>query len=273
MRHRSICASLVSLLLAASACGDDGDATTTTRSDPPPTTATTDDATTDTATTETTAPADTATGIDPADAEYCAAVERINSSDSMPTVDEVRAYLEVAPDEVQAPGQVVIDALEASGGDFTAVFADEAAGAALEQITAIEAERCGTGDDGPPQDPMVTVVDEAATRVDVVATEYAFDATMPTTPGRYSFVMSNGGAEPHLMVLLRLADGATLDDVLTTQGEEGVAEQYESSPATPGGEGVLSVDLVAGRWVLLCPIPGPTGTPHFADGMLREFTI
>ena len=65
----------------------------------------------------------------------------------------------------------------------------------------------------------------------------------------------------------------TLDDVLTTQGEEGVAEQYESSPATPGGEGVLSVDLVAGRWVLLCPIPGPTGTPHFADGMLREFTL
>ena len=54
---------------------------------------------------------------------------------------------------------------------------------------------------------------------------------------------------------------------------DGVAEQYESSPATPGGEGVLSVDLVAGRWVLLCPIPGPTGTPHFADGMLREFTI
>lgn len=279
MRHRLIPAALGCLLLACAACGDDdsGDvgtpapaATDAPSANDAPTTAPAPSAP---ATDDTEPEGGDAAGVDPADAEYCAAVEAINSTDAMPTVDDVRAYLEVAPEEVHPPVELVIAKLEEAGGDFMAVFADEAAGAALEEITAFEEARCGTGDDGPPQDPMVTVVDETATRVDLVATEYAYEGDLPTSEGRYSFVMSNEGAEPHIMILLRLEDGASLDEVLAAEGDEGVAETYESSPAMPGGEGVLTTDLVAGTWVLLCPIPGPEGHPHFVDGMIREFTI
>lgn len=265
MRPRTIPALLGVLLIVASACGGDDTDTASTAvaaSTTPPAEAA-----------PVSTPASPRATIDPADAEFCAAVAAINGTEALPTVDDVLAYQAVAPAEVQEPVQVVLDALAAADGDFMAVFADEAAGAALEQITAVEERRCGSGDEGPPQDPMVTVIDEAATRVDVVASEYAFDADLPSDPGRYSFVMSNEGAEPHVMILLRLADGAALDDVLQSTGDEGVAEQYESSPAAPGGEGVLSADLGTGNWVLLCPIPGPTGAPHLADGMLREFSI
>lgn len=284
MRHHPVRHSLpfllVALVIVGAACSDDDSDTSVASlvSEVPTetavaTTAVAQPVPTEAGSTAPAPPVETASPIDPADAEWCAAVEAINAAGAMPTVDDVLAYQGVAPAELQEPLQVVIDALEAANGDFMAVFADEEAGAALEEITALEEARCGTGEQGPPQDPMVTVIDEAATRVDVVATEYAFDVDLPTTAGPHSFVMRNDGAEPHIMILLRLADGATIEEVLTSQGEEGVAEEYESSPATPGAEGVLTADLTTGSWALLCPIPGPSGAPHFADGMLTEFAI
>jgi hypothetical protein len=273
MRPNMIPAVLVAMLLVGAACGDDDDETTadsvpaTTGAAPPTTAAPTPSA----PATETPAVGETA--IDPADAEFCAVVAEINNLEAFPTVDDIRAYQEVAPDELTEPTQVLIDTLEAADGDFTAVFGDEAAGAALEQITAVEGERCGAGDAGPEQDPSVTVVDVAATRVDVVASEFAFALEPPSEPGRHSFVMANEGEQPHLMILLRLEEGAVLDDMMSSQGEEGVAEQFESSVAGPGGEGVLTADLGPGNWVLLCPIPSPDGPPHFVDGMITEFTV
>lgn len=286
MRHRTIpTVMLAGLLALTAACGDDDDAATesTVPATSPAPTETTASVTAPPAT-EASEPAadttiagtDTTSGtvaIDPADAEYCAAVTAINESPEPPTAEVVEAYMAVAPAELQDPLQLVLDTLEEADGDFTAVFSDPEAGAALEEITAFEAERCGSGDEGPPQDPMVTVIDEEATRVDVVATEYAYEAELPTTAGRYSFVMTNEGEEPHIMILLRLEDGASVDEVLAAEGDEGVAESFESSPAAPSGEGVLTADLSAGSWVLLCPIPGPEGHPHFADGMITEFTI
>lgn len=290
MRHRTIPTVLLAGLVAVTAaCGDDDDtaaestvpvtspaATSATASTTAPSTTAAPEAAADTTTAtnaDTTGTGDGTVAIDPADAEYCATVASINESPEPPTAEVIEAYMAVAPTELQEPLQLVLDTLEEADGDFMAVFADPEAGAALEEITAFESERCGSGESGPPQDPMVTVIDEEATRVDVVASEYAFEAELPTTAGRYSFVMANDGDEPHIMILLRLEDGASVDEVLAAEGDDGVAESFESSPAGPGGEGVLTADLGAGTWVLLCPIPGPEGHPHFADGMIQEFTI
>lgn len=282
MRHRTIPTLFVMLLFVSAACGDDADNTNGTDDNGSVASVaitTAADATTVAATapaTELTVPETTVAAepsVDPAVTEFCTAVEEINNSAAAPTVEQIEAYGAVAPEELQAPVQILIDTLEAADGDFTAVFADETAGAALEEITAVEAAVCGTGDEGPPQDPMVTVIDEQATRVDLIANEYAYEGELPTAAGRYSFVMTNEGQEPHIMILIRLEDGVALDQALASEGDEGVAEEFESTPAGPGGEGVLTADLGPGNWVLLCPIPGPEGHPHFVDGMIEEFTI
>lgn len=240
------------------ACGDDDDETT----------ATTESTTEETS--ETTAAAD-----DDLE-EFCALAEEINSQEEFPTVEQVEEYAAVAPDELDEPLSVLLEQLRAADGDFMAVFADEAGGAAVEEITVVEAELCGF--DPPPgqgadQDASVTSIDPAATRVDVEASDYMFMADFPTTAGRYSFVMDNVGDEPHIMILLRLEPGASLDEVLESEGDEGVAEEFESSVAPPGSEGVLTADVGPGDWVLLCPIPDGEGTPHFASGMIHEFTV
>jgi hypothetical protein len=255
---------LLAGLFAIAACGgddDDADAATATTAAraPAPTTAA--------------APTATAGGEDD---EFCAIAAELNAQDAPPTLEMVDRYLAAAPEELQGPTQTVRDAMAAADGDYMAVFGDPDAAAALEELTAIESEVCGTpapADEGPDQDPSVTVLDAAATRVEIEATEYMFHGDLPTAAGRYSFVMTNGGEEPHIMVLARLEDGATLEEALASEGDEGVAEEFESGFAMPGGEGVLTADLGPGNWVLLCPIPGPTGTPHFVDGMIHEFTI
>jgi hypothetical protein len=85
--------------------------------------------------------------------------------------------------------------------------------------------------------------------------------------------MANGGAEPHIMILVRLEDGATLEEAMASEGEAGVAEEFESGLALPGGEAVLTADLGPGTWVLVCPIPNPEGKAHAELGMVHEFTI
>jgi uncharacterized cupredoxin-like copper-binding protein len=119
----------------------------------------------------------------------------------------------------------------------------------------------------------VTELDPDATRVDVAATDFAFHADLPTTAGRYSFVMANEGEAPHIMILIQLAEGATLAEVAASEGEEGVAASFESELATPGAEAVLTTDLTPGTWILVCPLPGPAGQTHADLGMVHEFTV
>ncbi len=250
MQHRpfpnaSILAALAAIVVLG-ACGDDGEQAAVAATTEPPV-ATTDDL-----------------------ADYCATAEQLNSQDGPPTAEQLATYAELAPDEVADPTAVVLAAFDAAGGDFGAVFADPEALAAIETLSAFEREACGLGE---PVDPSVTQLDPEATRVDVTATDYHFDATFPTTIGRYSFVMTNSGAEPHLLILAHLEDGATIEEVLESEGETGLIASFESEFAAPGSEVVVTADLEPGRWVVVCPIPDAEQVPHLALGMVHEFEI
>jgi uncharacterized cupredoxin-like copper-binding protein len=85
--------------------------------------------------------------------------------------------------------------------------------------------------------------------------------------------MANEGVERHVMLLFRKAPGASTEDVLESEGDEGVEEEWESESAAAGEEAVLTADLVAGDYGMICYIPDPEGKPHFMLGMIEEFTI
>lgn len=247
MTHATIrLAPIIVLLVALGACGDDEPA--------------------DGAVSAATAP--------PASEEdlsgFCALAEELNSQEAPPSSEQLASYAELAPDAIAEPTAVVVAAFDAAGDDFAAVFADADAVAAIEQIQAFEGEACGFA---PPRDPSVTEIDPDAMRVDLTATDYHFDVSPPSTAGRYSFVMANGGAEPHLMILAQLEEGVTIDEVMASEGETGLIASFESGIAAPGTDAVVSLDLTPGRWVLVCPIPNAEGTPHAALGMVHEFMV
>lgn len=249
-RTSAVLIASAALLLAA--CGDDD----------------TDTATTTTAPTTTTVPA-----TDDAEPEldrFCEVATELAEQDSLPSAEQLAEYEALAPEEIAEPVATLLAAFDAAGDEPQQVFADEGAVDAIEELTAFEAEACGLE---PPQDPGATEVDPAATRVEVTAADHAFEVDLPTSPGRYSFVMANSGAEPHLMVLAHLEDDAVLDEVLASEGEVGVITAFESSVAPPGAQGVVTAELVPGRWVLICPIPTDEGTTHVDLGMIREFRV
>lgn len=252
-------------LMALAGCGDDDDSDTAATTSAPP-------AVRNTVTTpiEAGAEADPAASGGEASEAYCTLARELNQQDSFPTADQLEEYQALAPDAVAEEVEAIATAFAAADGDPAKIFGDPDTSAAIEALTAFEAEACGLE---PPQDPGVTEIDPTATRIEVTASDYAFAVDLPTTAGRYSLVMANDGAEPHLMVLAQLEPGVTLGDAMASQGQEGVAASFESDVAPPGSEAVVTADLTPGDWILICPIPDAEGTPHVEHGMIHEFTV
>jgi plastocyanin len=147
--------------------------------------------------------------------------------------------------------------------------------------------------------------------LDVGGVEYAFTELPTSVPVGTSLTFTNNGAEVHEMVLVRIADGVTesLEELLAMEAEgrdpmeEGLVEMVGDMPlfAAPGttAEGTRTLES-EGRYVVLCFIPqgltdmsvleqlGPEANPedmppevqaimanppHFALGMIQEFTV
>jgi hypothetical protein len=266
MTKRRVPAALATagVLLALTACGgdDDDNATATTTTAP-------------TASDAAPTASDEAATADAEFAEYCALALEIDQLPSMPTADQMETILAAAPEEIAAEAKTFVDAFVAAGDDVSpGIFADY--GDEMAVIDAFEAEHCGmTSEQEEPPDPAVVSIDPAATRVDVDATDFHFEFEPPTATGRYSFVMTNDGEELHMLILAQMEPGATFDEVMASEGEEGLIQSFESIPSEPGGESVVTADLTTGHWLLVCPIPSEANgmAPHTALGMVHEWDV
>lgn len=263
--RRRVVAGAAALALVLAACGDDE---------------------TDEATTDTTAAAEdggegTTEGaaeveIAPEDADFCAIATELDQQDEFPTVEQLETYRDSAPPEISEEANLIADAFIAAGDDPFAAFeapgVDEAFSDVLEPY---ETEHCGLhqdSEDEEDQDPSLTEPDESATQVAVTAREYAFEFDAPAA-GRTQFTMTNEGEERHVMYLFKLSEGRSVDDVLESEGDDGVEFDAESDTAAPGEQAILTVDLTPGDWAMICYIPTPEGAPHFTEGMRNEFTV
>lgn len=208
---------------------------------------------------------------------YCDAARALDEQEGFPTPEQLDELAETAPEEIRADVEFVAERFKAAieAGDPAGAFADPEVEQRLEPIEAFEVQECGLdeAEEEEEQDPSVTELDPAAARVDVIATEYAFELDPPAA-GPTSFVMDNQGDETHVMLVARLAEGATLDQALQADDPaEFIEEEYESDVAAPGGEAVLTTELTPGEWAMICFLPAPDGEPHFAKGMAESFSI
>ena len=268
MRFRSVvraCAPLLVLSMAVVGCGDDDDdaATTTTEAAPDETT--------------------TTAGDGGENEELCALAEELFEQDDFPSAAQIEQYTALAPPEIEDAVATAGTPIIAADGDPAAFFvaiAEDDVEDAIFEIEEWETENCGIEHE-PRYPAEANELDPEATRVDVTASEYTFEFEPQEIPaGPISFVMTNAGAEVHFLVFSRINEGHTMEEALAFEGdpdEAGITSpvEYDSGLAAPGGadEEVVTNDLEAGDYAMLCFIPGPDGTPHVFSGMAVPFTV
>lgn len=172
---------------------------------------------------------------------------------------------------------------------------------------------CGGGgpDEGAEPDSLAAAADTVAEApaepgvLDVTAVDYAFQGIPAEIPSGWTTIrLHNEGAEPHFMVLWKLAPGKTLQDyvdevsppfnmaydsleagtvdaagagrILGRELPAWMAEnQAMGGPGilTPGHSGQVTVELEPGTYVAECYMKDANGTFHGDLGMLAQFTV
>ena len=124
---------------------------------------------------------------------------------------------------------------------------------------------------------------EPAAQVVMTLREYDFDLSAPLSAGTHTIRIENGGVQDHEVLLVRLDEGKTVQDMV------GYVDQMEAGtvagppPGTPMGgvagmaAGVrnwITVSLTPGEYGLLCFVPDTgDGRMHTHHGMARQFSI
>jgi hypothetical protein len=87
---------------------------------------------------------------------------------------------------------------------------------------------------------------------------------------------TNTGTDDHEMLVLRLAQGYTTEELLRAAGPDLPKEVtfIGELPMRPGAKGTLAlVDLEPGVYTLVCLFPNPEGLPYLAEGLEATFTV
>lgn len=120
--------------------------------------------------------------------------------------------------------------------------------------------------------------------------DFGFSVDSQMTAGTHTIRTSNAGVEGHDLVIMRLAQGITLDDVSRTMNPEAARRTGSSAkPAVPfenlgtlvGGIAVIhsgmdvffTVTLTPGDYALLCMTTAGDGRSHIEHGMIQLMAV
>ena len=114
--------------------------------------------------------------------------------------------------------------------------------------------------------------------IDMTLTDYAFGTSTEITAGRRTIKVQNVAVQPHEVILVQLAPGKTLHDMMAWLMNENGPPPGRPVAGTTGldrGEvNYITADLAAGEYALLCMLPdAKDGKPHIAHGMARQITV
>ena len=99
--------------------------------------------------------------------------------------------------------------------------------------------------------------------------------SQPYAPeGKVSFIVTNEGTETHEFVVLQTKTPAADFPIVSFEGEKnridedakGVVNAGETGDMEPGTTMMMTLDLAAGHYAIVCNLPG-----HYANGMHEDF--
>lgn len=113
--------------------------------------------------------------------------------------------------------------------------------------------------------------------VTFVGTEYAYEGPESIAGGWTRINFDNQGELPHDLMLMRLLDGKSVDDVMAILAEEGAPpawiDMVGSVSAGPGENNFFVSDLEPGDYVMLSFSGGDEGPPDAAQGMIGDLNV
>jgi hypothetical protein len=129
------------------------------------------------------------------------------------------------------------------------------------------------------QDAGSAAAHEPASDLTIRLKDFMFELPDSLPAGPLAIKVLNDGPEAHEFNILRLAEGKTVQDVMKF-----LTAPDGPPPFTPVGgmngldvglSGYAELDLQPGTYVAICNIPSPKseGHPHFALGMIKQFTV
>jgi uncharacterized cupredoxin-like copper-binding protein len=128
--------------------------------------------------------------------------------------------------------------------------------------------------------PRETATEARAAEADVrmVLRDYGYDIAPEITAGRRTIRVENVAAQPHEVVVMRLAPGKSAQDVIAwVHGQNGPPPAMPltgTSLLSTGQVNQVTADFAPGEYALLCFVPdAKDGAPHVAHGMVRQLTV
>jgi hypothetical protein len=125
----------------------------------------------------------------------------------------------------------------------------------------------------------------ASGAVTYTAVDYGFDGPSELAAGDVEITLENEGTEPHELVLFPVAEGTSVEDVLTYLEENPDSEEIPdfvlaepvATFARPGRESrrPLVATLEPGTYMMMCFVTSKEndGLPHAMLGMIREVSV
>lgn len=119
---------------------------------------------------------------------------------------------------------------------------------------------------------------EPTADAEIKLSDYTFTESAPLTAGHHTFKIINDGPQTHEIVVISLDSGATAQTLLAwiSHGMRGAPPAHPiggTAGMAAGSSAYMRVNLAAGRYVLICFVPGPDGKDHATHGMVKEFTV
>ena len=123
-----------------------------------------------------------------------------------------------------------------------------------------------------------TLTPEPTADARMILHDFAFDITPAIRAGRRTIRIENAAAQPHEVLLGRLAPGKSATDLMQWMSRRDgpmPGEQIGGTTALSHGDvNFMTVDFTPGEYILLCFVRDVTdGKPHLAHGMIRQFRV
>jgi len=108
--------------------------------------------------------------------------------------------------------------------------------------------------------------------------DFAFESSKPVAAGKQTVRVVNNGSQPHEVVVVRLAPGASIKEFIAAL----VPDASGPPPGKlvggitgieKGSHGFFDANFTPGHYGLICFFPDAKGRAHFAQGMALEFDV
>ncbi len=143
------------------------------------------------------------------------------------------------------------------------------------------------GADGVPIEASLTVTASATPSqpptadVRIEMDDFSFAVPALLAAGKQTWELVNAGDQVHHLILMRLNEGITFEDVMSFLGSEGPPSDpppfemvVASELLTTSVSNYFRFDVAPGNYLAICFLPdAETGAPHFALGMMQEFSV